>query len=70
MVVRDPGQEEEIRQTLRAEGGEARGVERERNGAKRPEARASADRRECGLPVEVSRKLSRSRESRAGEHLR
>jgi hypothetical protein len=35
MVVRDPGQEEKIRQTPRLEGGEARGVERERNGAKR-----------------------------------
>jgi len=35
MVVRDPGQEEKIRQTPRPEGGEARGVERERNGAKR-----------------------------------
>ena len=52
MVVREPEQEEKTRQTPRLEGGEARGVERERNGAKRPEARASADGRECGLPVE------------------
>lgn len=35
MVVRGPGQEEKIRQTPRMEGGEAHGVERERNRAKR-----------------------------------
>ena len=35
MVVRGPGQEEKTRQTPRLEGGEARGVKRERNGAKR-----------------------------------
>ncbi|CVK32472.1 hypothetical protein KH990_10040 [Methanoculleus bourgensis] len=55
MVVRDPGQEEKNRQTPRPKEGEDRGVERERNGAKRHHvARASADRRECGLPAEGS----------------
>jgi len=47
MVVRGPEQEEKTRQTPRLEGGEGA-----RSAA--PEARASADRRECGLPVEDS----------------
>lgn len=65
MVVRGPRQEEGIRQTPRGEGGEGRGVERERNGVKRW-ARASIDRRECGPPVEGPRKPSRSRKAQAG----